>query len=208
MTCPASHSAVFIRFAQHTVHIFRHSLSVKEILEMPLNGQRVRSSDSHSCLCSPFPHFYTECALKGAGKPLTAFKGSWQNCPCNWADPPCLSGNPYPFHPWWSVLGLLISRRHTHLATPLLCLMFFILPESLLMTSSIWSINRHNSLTWSKSVPKLYLTSQHFTFLLFGYAENCKSCFKPPKAVWILREVNGRGHRCDLWIIWSQCHLS
>lgn len=37
ITFPITHSTVFSHFSQRTLHIFRHSLSVKEMLEMPQN---------------------------------------------------------------------------------------------------------------------------------------------------------------------------
>lgn len=111
---------MFSHFSQRTIPIFRHSLSVKEILEMPqnmYNGQRVRSSDSHSRLCSPSPHLYTGCAPEGTGDFLIAFKEDWQKCPYNQTDPPCLPGNLFPSTPADLSWASLTSTRHTHLAS-------------------------------------------------------------------------------------------
>lgn len=183
------------------------------MLEMPqnmYNSHRVRSSDSLSCLCSPSPHLYTGCAPEGTGDLLIAFKRDWQKCPCNQTNRPCLPGHLFPSTPADLSWALLTFTRHTsgNRCFPSPC--FFLLPESLLMTSSLWGLNRLSSLSSTRSVPKLTLLSldwihryAHFPSLAIW--EAAKMLLQVSKKEWKdLMEVNGSWVRCELWIKWSQ----
>lgn len=86
-----------------------------EMLQMMYNGQRVRSSDSHSRLCSPSSHLYTKCAR--------VYWGAFDCLQRELAKMPLQSSHTFPISisipptPPDLSSALLTSTRGTHLVT-------------------------------------------------------------------------------------------
>lgn len=153
----------------------------------------VRSSDSHSGLCSPSSHLYTECT----GELLIAFKKNWQKCPHKPDRPSLFARVCIPLHPSWSSSALLTSARHTCRWQLMPHAPFFPVPESLLRRSLWWGFSSCSSLRWTRSVAYAteYLPRTEFTIIhispLLLHGEPQQSCLRPWESKEFFLEVNG-----------------
>lgn len=117
----------------------------------------------------------------------------------NQTDPPCLPGYLFPSTPVRGFADLCKTQTPGNQCFPM-CY-FFLLPESLLMTSPLWGLNRLSSLSWMRSVPKLTLESVFpglnlllCTFPLPSYMRSCK------KKLLKVSKMNESWIRCDFWL--------